>query len=247
MTAHRSPWELNDSEARLTLGPLTGQIDVRHPFAGLSAIFAGAKLHVFRVELPPPPHPSRDESPECYVRGQDLVCTYPQHDQRKIRGQVYWRALEWGPDRAPCLDLIVSVQTSLLDSDPTLNLRSNLPAPEVLRVKNVEQAVTEDITPKSNDQIITLRGSIPACWLFRLRAGNFSYAEMVHPSDFVSSCFQETALEIEHSTQLFRGPLEKGVILRSRLRGVILPRSNDVAAAIACYQEFAASEPPLTA
>ena len=37
--------------------------------------------------------------------------------------------------------------------------------------------------------------------------------------------------EIEHSTRLFRGPLEKGVILRSRLRGVFVPRSNDIRAA----------------
>jgi hypothetical protein len=75
-----------------------------------------------------------------------------------------------------------------------------------------------------------------------------TYVEMVHPLDFVSSEFTATASnEVEHSTRLFRGPLEKGVILRSRLRGVIVPRSGDVSAAIACYREFAASEPPLTA
>ncbi|MEX2139278.1 MAG: hypothetical protein WD894_08460 [Pirellulales bacterium] len=247
MTASRSPWELNDSEARLTLGALVGQLDIRHPFAGLSATFGGAKLHLFYVELPPPTNPARDESPDCYVRGQDLVCTYLQDEQRKIRGQVYWRAFEWGPDRAPSLDLIVSVQTSLLDSDPTLNLRSSFPALEVLAIKNLEQATTEDTTPRSS-HVVKLRGEIAACWLFRLNAQNATYVEMVHPADFVSSRFQEVAAgEVEHSTQLFRGSLEKGVILRSRLRGVVLPRSDDVAAAIACYREFAASEPPLTA
>jgi hypothetical protein len=248
MTASRSPWDLNDSEARLTLGALAGQVDVRHPFAGLSATFGAAKLRLFRVELPPPTHQARDESPECYVRGQDLVGTYLQDDERKIRGQVYWRALEWGPDQAPGLDLIVSVQTSFLDSDPTLNLRSSLPALEVVAIKNLEQATTEDITPRGSDHhIVTLRGKIPACWLFRLKDEGVTYVEMVHPADFVSSRFQGIApAEVEHSTQLFRGPLEKGVILRSRLRGVVLPRSDDVAAAIACYAEFAASEPPLT-
>jgi hypothetical protein len=248
MTASFSPWELQDSQARLTVDALEGRLDCSQPFAGLAATFAGAALRLFRVELPPPSQSPDDQSPECYVRGCDLVCTYFQDDQRKLRGQVYWRALEWGPQRAPGVDLIVSVQTSLLDSDPTLKVRSGVQAFEVIGVKQFEPAAIEDIfKPDPNSHVVTLRGKMPACWLFRLSGAGFTYVEMVHPADFVSSCFQETSPgELEHSTQLFQGPLEKGVILRSRLRGVIVPRSGDVAAAIACYRDFAASEPPLT-
>ncbi len=249
MTVSHSPWKLQHSQARLTHGALTGQVDVRYPFDGLTAMLGGTKLRLFKTELPPPTSQVADESPDSYVRGRDLVSTYLQDDQRKIRGQIYWRALECGPNRAPGIDLIVSVQTSLLDSDPTLKVRSNVPAREVLGVTSMERATTNDITPRGGDSTtVSLRAPLPACWLFRLTADDTTYVEMVHPLDFVSSELKETAAsEVEHSTQLFRGPLEKGVILRSRLRGLFVPRSGDVAAAIACYREFAASEPPLTA
>ena len=249
MNASPSPWKLQDSKASLTLGDLDCRLDSSHPFAGMSATIAGATLRLFRVELSAASQQPTDQSPECYVRGCDLVCTYLDDDERKIRGQVYWRALEWGPTRAPGVDLIVSVQTSLLDSNPTLSVRSSAQASEVLRVKQFDPAATENILkPDPNAHIVTVQGTMPACFLFRLNAAELTYVEMVHPADFVSSCFHETAPgEMEHSTQLFRGPLEKGVILRSRLRGVIVPRAGDVVAAVGCYREFAASEPPLTA
>ena len=44
-------------------------------------------------------------------------------------------AFLFGPGEAPAIDLIVSVQTSLLDSDPTLNFRSVVPTREVLNVQ----------------------------------------------------------------------------------------------------------------
>ena len=249
MNASGSPWTLGHADARLHLGALAGEVDFRHPFVGLRATFGSARLRLFRVELPPPSQPTPEESPECYVRGCDLVCTYLQDDNRKIRGQVYWRAFEWGPNRAPGVDLIVSVQTSLLDSDPTLKVRSSLRASEILGLKQVEPAMTEDVlAPGGKLHFASIHGKTPACWLFRLPTDTATYVEMVHPTDFVSSQFQEIGPgEVERSTQLFRGPLEKGVILRSRLRGVLLPRAGDVAAAVVCYQEFAASEPPLTA
>ena len=71
--------------------------------------------------------------------------------------------------------------------------------------------------------------------------------EMVHPSDFTESAFcrgPDGAAEL--SNRLFQGRLEKGVILRSRLRALLLPPEDDVALAAACYSDFAASEPPLT-
>ena len=50
-------------------------------------------------------------------------------------------------------------------------------------------------------------------------------------------------LRVSH--QLFSERLEKGVILRARLRGVFLPRQRDTRVAAACYTAFAAAEPPL--
>jgi hypothetical protein len=177
-----------------------------------------------------------------------LVSTYMQDERRQIRGQVYWRGFEWGGSRAPAIELIVSVQTSLLDSDPTLHVRSQVAADELWNINGFDPPSARNDTLRGSDSFVAnYAGRGPACWLFRLTGEDSTYVEMVHPSDHVSSRFQELGRgEVEHSTRLFRGPLEKGVILRSRLRGVLLPRSNDVAAAAACYREFITSEPPLT-
>jgi hypothetical protein len=247
MSAPRSPWELKDFHARLALGELEGEIDVRCPLTGMVASLGSEKLRLLRVELPPPKDKQADESPDCYVRGQDLVSTYLQDERRKIRGQLYWRALRCGPAADwPGLELIVSVQTSLLDSDPTLRVRSNVPAIDVLCLENLKKGTAKTMTRKKG-RVASSRRRLPACWLFRLSDENRTYVEMVHPSDFVKSDFQEESPgDVEHSTKLFRGPLEKGVILRSRLRGVVVPRGADIVAAVECYQEFAASEPPLT-
>ena len=51
----------------------------------------------------------------------------------------------------------------------------------------------------------------------------------------------------EASYVLFSGRLEKGVILRSRLRGAFLPRRDDLQAAARLQRQFEAEPPPLTA
>ena len=87
----------------------------------------------------------------------------------------------------------------------------------------------------------------PACFIFRLRGAPLSYIEMVHPLDFVESGLTPLGDgALRWTTRLFQGRLEKGVILRSRLKALITPRSDDIAAAALCYRDFAASEPPLT-
>jgi hypothetical protein len=248
MTAPASPWELTNFEATLSLGSLRGTTNALAPYSGLNIALNGVSMRLFRVELPPGKEQG-DHTPDCFVRGCDLVATYVQDDRRKVRGQVYWRAITAGDQQWPAIELIVSVQTSLLDSDPTLAVRSTVPATEVLGVKSIERGGTNDITPRASDsRVVTVHGKPPSFWLFRLPAADLTYVEMIHPLDFVHSSFRETAPgEVEHATQLFRGRLEKGVILRSRLCGVFVPRSDDVNSAIACYNNFAASEPPLTA
>jgi hypothetical protein len=91
---------------------------------------------------------------------------------------------------------------------------------------------------------------------------NRSWIQMVHPSDFcrasagaVGDLSTAAAASADRSTSptgvqivhdLFHQSLEKGVILRARVRGAIVDRQQDEAIAIAAYQQFAAAEPPLT-
>ncbi len=86
------------------------------------------------------------------------------------------------------------------------------------------------------------------CLLFRLPGGDLSYAEMVHPADFQYDEFQPgesrgNVVCIAH--RLFRTNLEKGVILRARVRGIFLKRPDDTQIAARCYAAFAGADPPL--
>jgi hypothetical protein len=72
---------------------------------------------------------------------------------------------------------------------------------------------------------------------------------MVHPADFqhdelLRNSVQQQAAYLRH--RLFPEPLEKGVILRARVRGVFVPRDGDTQIAAECFDAFAATEPPLS-
>ena len=78
---------------------------------------------------------------------------------------------------------------------------------------------------------------------------DLTYVEMIHPADFQHDAVGEDnpegrTLRITH--HLFRTNLEKGVILRARVRGVFLSQQNDAKVVAQCYARFAAADPPLS-
>ncbi len=104
----------------------------------------------------------------------------------------------------------------------------------------------------------------PGCLLFRLPGDAWSFAAMVHPADCtglelkrVRGSFLDfdpadcTRVKVTRARafrlayRLFSGRLEKGVILRARLRCLLLPRDSDLSLAAAHYASFIAAEPPL--
>jgi hypothetical protein len=243
-----APWQLDGYQARLALGGgLSGNVDLLQPAAGLQFHWQN-RIHIVAlgVELPPVKPSEAGALIDAWVRGGDLVATYSQGEKR--RGQIYWRVQSCDDAAAasvPTLELIASVQTSLLDSDPALGVRSLVAAQEVLRLTDDPNGRLDVIHFDEGGATSVAASSTPACFVFRL--GEMSYLEMVHPVDFTGSSLQRLPDgQIELSHRLFRGRLEKGVILRSRLRGLFVPREQDAALARRCYASFAASEPPLT-
>jgi hypothetical protein len=162
---------------------------------------------------------------EFYQRGRDLVVRYAQTDERVFAVTAYWRAglLEAERMRHPHIDLIVSVETSLLDSRPLLAAKSFL---------------------------LVAKESVLSCppgyLLGRFDEPGVSYAEMCHPEDAIIPAVAEAGGGVKVTTWLFGRPLEKGVILRSRLRGLFALRENDHPLAEAALAEFTAEAPPLT-
>lgn len=160
---------------------------------------------------------------ETYVRGSDLVTTHPATTERPTRVQLYWRRWSEVPQNISAVfELIVSVQTHLLDSDPTVIIES--------RVPNSTNAFVIDEYAE-------------------LMVGQQHLLVLPYPQDGTEfELTKDTADSIpilRHT--LFRGRLEKGVILRGRLLFVWSNAGVDADALQECTDRFNFAEPVLTA
>lgn len=250
-------WKLAGDRAELAIGGLTATVTPARPFDGLVDVqwlgrpFPATRLLAVRTDTALPGAP--EVVADAYVRGPDLVATYVQAPPRTVRPQIYWRAVNLGSEREPAAgcELIVSMQTSLLDSDPALFTETELPAGEVRRL------AADDCWQPLSLAAGRLAGS-PAdgagVLLFRSPETEWSYAEMVHPADFLGFELAEATTANQpagtHSMRLafrlFGERLEKGVIRRVRVRGMFLPRHRDEEAALAAYRHLADEPLPLT-
>ncbi len=89
-----------------------------------------------------------DAAVDVHVRSADLVASYAPSRGWPYGAQIYWRV--WIPEQAAVLaavELIVSVQTNLLDSHPRLMARSWLPECDVLRLSQVERGAFVAVSP----------------------------------------------------------------------------------------------------
>jgi hypothetical protein len=252
---HSLSWRLNEHRARLQCDRLEAAVDLLRPAEGLvevcSATGSLAGAHLLGIAIPWFP---ADEPPLCiehYVRGADLVAAYGRPTNGPARVDALWRLLP--PKRSEAcmaaVELVVSVCTHLRESRPELAVQSELSPSEVLRLLDAESLGYQRLVPPPDPPMDLQPQDGPACLLFRPSGINLSYAEMVHPADFRhGQLWGKTGdsgmMRVRH--QLFSERLEKGVILRWRVRGVFLSRQQDTHVAAACYAAFAAAEPPLS-
>jgi hypothetical protein len=267
MSRHAS-WKLDGSLASLQVGALSARLELRRPETGLMQLAvagspaadnlsAGVALadNTRILAVTAPAHSTVAGSlVEAYQRGPDLIATYGPSDDHPFRYQAYWRAQ---PTRYPgalaAVELVVSIQTHLLDSRPRLTASSLLGATAGWHWSSAEHAaaVVEDLVcPPSERRLFDAAGGI-GCYRFRLAGSNLDYVEMVHPVDFQSSSLDSLSLSAaNHATllshPLFAGQLEKGVILRSRVLGLLLDASVPNAMISDYYRSFVDEELPLT-
>jgi hypothetical protein len=243
-------WQLNGWQARLQAGSFAGQVNLLTPHEGLSLPLGPdhdkVVLRMLGIELPEPAPGPQNPPADCYVRGDDLVVVYSQATPRPVRVEAYWRASQ-AVAGLLAIELQVSVQTSLLESAPELLAHSRLPRAEVWRLLGADSRAFER-PGHTQDKTIRLQPEQgPGCLLFRLAGSDLSYVEMIHPSDFrwdELAPAREDGHLLRH--RLFSGELEKGVILRGRVRGLVLPRENDEQAAAEAFTAFSQAPPPLT-
>ena len=188
---------------------------------------------------------------DYYVRSGDLIATYPESPEPAMRSQVYWRAASHDARGAiAAIEVVASVQTSLLESCPKLGMRSELIASEAFQLADPERGTFNNLVTPGRGTDAEERNAVLPCYLFRLPGMKYSYAEMVHPAGAHESEWDgwlaggDFRMQLRH--QLFADRLEKGVILRTRVLGLIVDRLDDKAATARHYAAFLSEELPLT-
>lgn len=253
MTAatHASYWTWQEHGARLSVACCDAVIACDAPGEGLGEVrvdrapLPGARLLGFAMTpSPAPPGPVRVAA---HLRASDFVAAYEETPGWPFRVDALWRAgeLRAGAARAGCVELVLSLCTSLLDARPRLSAQSDLPGAEALRWSG---AGFEPVSAPWRSGAMGEAPDAPRCLLVRFGQAEWSYAEMVHPADAGATEIAVVGpgrglLRVRH--HLFPEPLEKGVLLRARVRGLVLPRPEDERLAAEGYRAFAASAHPL--
>jgi hypothetical protein len=256
-------WQFDGTTARLIGSQIGATIDLAQPARGLAVSVSDIApnqfaLQTLGIEIGDEKTLSHARL-DAYVRGPDLVATYEESPPAQLRTQSYWRMVapaEFAADDASAVvaafDLILSVNTSLLDNNPQSRVSSRITA----IAKIFELAA--DTAGKSTFQEVDLaksgseagrinRTSGTGSFVARIGTSEFSFVQMVHPVDFGGAILDVNPQSLAISHQLFQQRLEKGVILRARVRAAVLRRRDDLWTAQAAYERFANAEPPLTA
>jgi hypothetical protein len=242
-------WRLAERTAALSCGPLTGRVEF------------GARGTRFLVESwdgrpignwtalatqGPPATGERNEIADSYIRGPDLVVTFAKRPPFQFAPQIYWRASEHQAFRAVQIELMFSIQTELLDSDPESCVTSLARDAALFHADDLAAAAFTPLPLAGTPRSFARDSSPTHLFVFRSRALGVSYAEMVHPSDFVRArVMGADALPTIEST-LFPERLEKGVIRRGRIGGWFMPAEGDLETSAALARQFVEEPLPLT-
>lgn len=248
-------WNLSGFRAELVAPHLTAVVDLTLPLRGVCRIsgsrnaFASCELLGVAVDDSDPHALQRPT--DHYVRGSDLIAVYEPSDTRPIRTHVCWRwlgALDRFAD-ALGFELQVSVQTELLDALPERFTCTRLPNGDWGSRSRTPRAAWKWVSSQLVSQGTTAQDQ-PGPLLVRPRAVDWSYLELVDPRNDAGRRLAPLAVDdrvLEITERLFPGHLEKGVILRARVRGWLLSRSDDEAAADVADLQLKTAALPLTA
>ena len=249
-------WRLESEQGRWHTVSFQFQVDLKRPDLGWTDIqlelptddgmaMCAIQDVPFQVRFPGDPRQNEEAISDCYVRQADLVATYTQRSDRTVRPQLVWRVLQ--DDSRVGVETLVSMQTSLLDSAPEAIVTHQLLGELWLVDDHSEQRcqAEQTITLEQEGSSTTLEAR-PLLVLQRLPNHDVSFVIVGHPADIhcVSLLPQGESWQVQF--KLFPESLEKGVIQRTRMRGIYVPRANDIDMARRCFQEMSAAAPPLT-
>lgn len=250
-------WRFQPPTAELRHTPWSGRVDASHPELGLHAISVGTGAFTGRILCVRRSDDRSDSGQEhqrtawpladAYVRGADFVATYAPTEVWPFSPQIYWRVNPSEAAEPTCsLSLLVSVQTHLLETWPRICIESELHSAEILLVSaQANDGINSNALSHGNHVLFPTTSA--GCILHRPDGAEFSYAEIMPPTDFREMRLSWNADgSCCTAWSLFADFLEKGVIWRARLQSLLLPRGKDVELARACCQAIDKRPLPLT-
>ena len=238
---------------RATCGETGVTLDLGAPSHGLTVPVDGGQLaapahHLLGIDLrltgqaPAAPGPS-----EQWIRGSDCTAIYEPSDERALRATVMWR--QWPaptagqPSSLAVWEVVVSAQTALLQSDPTLGVVSQIArAGEMVWGRWLPGGMAFSKAPTP---VPAPAPAAAAGLLVRTNAGR-SVLVLAHPAEEQRLDVVLAADTCRVTCALFSLPVEKGVLLRSRVLAAIGPVTGDTAWAAEVAASFAASPPVLS-
>lgn len=221
-------WQLQADQASLETEHWQVELDPRAPNAGLQIRVGTTQLgQFFRIE----PKPSHSFSiQEAYVRQDDLIVRYEQSGDDLYTVQLNWRRLDWETPDALALELWISVQTSLLDTHPVIDVRSCTAG------TRWHSLSLNDLSISSNDTTV----------IGLVKKSAVTVMVMVEPSD-AKLANRVLDLNEDFALRIFGDFMEKGVIRRTRLRLFAMTGEITRSKIAQQYRLFSESPLPLTA
>lgn len=237
-----SYWQVDDNQATITVPTFSASIDMQFPEKGLYAVKYNGKaigdISTLKISQQPTTPKGGETIIESYRRGDDLIVKYAQTPARSARPQLDWSLIELSG--AVGIQATIAMQTSLLDSDPTVQARSVLGDGELLyQPSNAKEW-------HSSDGDASIGATALSLLLFRPTDADWSYAEVIYPSDFQGASVSKTTKGLEIEISLFPEFLEKGVIRKGRIQSLFMSRTNDQQIAVEAHNALAHSAAPLT-
>lgn len=188
-----------------------------------------------------------------WIRGGDLVAVYAPADARQLRATAMWRAV--GPEAGVsgavrAWEVVVSAQTSLLQSDATLAVASTARATS-LAWGTITGGAGRDSADHVAWSAVVHEGRAPQARAVLVRRPAepgqpaTSVVVVVHADDGrgIAAWLDNGSARVE--CPLFGDVLEKGVLLRSRVLAAIGPAADDTSWAARVIRAYIALPPML--
>lgn len=231
-------WSLANQRASCTAGGLSSVIDLAVPQAGLEVVRPSATWpdRLLGIELNP-----AGGCTDAWCRGSDVTAVYETGDGGRLRATAMWRAQPAWLDATRgvwCREVVVSAQTSLLESMPRISVGADVAGDSVVPVAYRAGRLEFSLAPDREPHGFLVSGP-----------GDLAVVFLVHPVDARGVTARADAGRVHIAARLFPTAVEKGVLLRSRVIAAIGPARDATAPGSwlpTLATAFATSPPVLT-